>query len=480
MIRYTLLTLAVTFLALYAFRDWYRSLCGLIVLMAFLERDDMPRQMLGITGLNPWNVLVVFIVIACFIAARREKLKWDLPRGTQFLLVMYLLVILVGFARMLAQAGSMSDFFLATGHRLPTAQQLIADELLNTVKYAVPGLLLFYGCNSRSRLAWGLGACLLTSLLLGLQIIQWMGLGDLADADALSSRALRVLDREIGYHRVDLAAIMAGASWSFFICRLVAPTRLATWFFTGAGTLLLLSLALTGGRAGYVSWGAIAMLLALMRWKKLIVLMPILIVAVVSLVPAARDRFLEGFGEGQEYDVVEFGDGSHNYAAITSDRVLIWPVVIDAIRDAPLVGYGREGYHLSGASRRIIELYGEKGAGFPHPHNAYLEIVIDNGLIGAFPILLFFYVVVRRSAGLFKSRQDSLYAAVGGAALAFVFGQLVASLGAQSFYPRAGVVVMWALIGLALRAHVMWQQEHAPTPARARPARVGRLSPQLR
>jgi O-antigen ligase len=481
MIRYTLLTLAVTFLVFYAYRDWYRSLCGLLVLMAFIERYDMPRQMLGITGLNPWNILMLFIMIAWFIAKRRENLKWDFPKNIRPLLFAYLLVILIGFVRMLGDLGPVAEFAASTGRSMPGMKQIVFDELLNTLKYVIPGLLMFHGCNSRSRLVWGVGGCLLASLLLGAQIIKWMPISDLADAEALSDRALRVLDHGIGYHRVDLAAMMASASWSFLVLRLIAPNKLTSFTFTAFGFILVLSLALTGGRAGYVSWIAIAMLLAMLRWRRLVFVMPVLVALVVTFVPAARDRMLQGFGEGQRYDVVQFGGGEHDYASITSDRILIWPSVIDAIEERPFVGYGRKGYHISGASREIRELYGEKGAGFPHPHNAYLEILIDNGIIGAMPVLLFFFSVLRRSAALFRNKTDPLYAAVGGISLAFVFGQLVASIGAQSFYPRAGVVLMWATIGLALRAHVMWQRETVTAPAPQPQARaVRRLAVQPR
>lgn len=478
MIRYTLLALAITFLSLYSFRDWYRSLCGLLVLMAFIERYDMPHQMLGITGLNPWNILMMFILLAWFISSRREQLKWDFSKGVRLLLFAFLGVVLVGFVRMINNVDAVIAFRSITERTVPGLSTMIIDDLLNTMKYVIPGLLIFQGCNSRSRLMWGIGACLLTSFLLGIQIIKWMPIADLSDGDALSDRALRVLDRSIGYHRVDLAAMMASASWAFFISRIVAPNKFWAWTCTGIGCLLILSLALTGGRAGYISWAAIALLLSVLRWRKLIVVMPILLVAVVTLVPAARDRMLQGFGEEAQSDAIAFGDGSNNYASITSDRILIWPSVMKAIGNAPLVGYGRQGYHTSGASQEILELYGEKGAGFPHPHNAYLEFLIDNGIIGSLPVFLFFYVVLRQSAAMFKDKRHTLYSAVGGISLAFVAGQLVASMGSQSFYPRAGVVIMWAVIGLALRAHVMWQRELRSETASDRAMNYPALAPQ--
>ncbi|NOX69197.1 MAG: O-antigen ligase family protein [Gammaproteobacteria bacterium] len=459
MIRYTLLTLVILVLSVYAFRDWYRSLCGLLVLMAFIERYDMPRQMLGITGLNPWNVLIVFIVIAWMINARREQLTWDFSRQIRWLLFIYIAVVFVGFYRMTDGMGSIREFYYSTGKNIPTLSELFIDDLLNSLKYVVPGLLIFHGCNTRSRLLWGLGACLLASFFLGIQIIRWMPLSDLSDGDALSERALRVLDRSIGYHRVDLAAMMASASWAFFVSRVLAPNKFWLWTFTGIGMILILSLALTGGRTGYVSWAAVALLLSALRWRKLVLAMPILVLAVVSLVPAVRDRMFQGFGEQSRFESATFGDGNNDYAAITSDRILIWPSVIGAIGDAPLFGYGRKGFFTSGASLEIRRLYPVKGKGFPHPHNAYLEFLIDNGLVGALPVFWFFFVILKQSAIMFRDKDSPLYTATGGIALAYIAGQLVASIGAQSFYPRAGVVIMWAVIGLAMRAYIMREKD---------------------
>ena len=60
-IRITALYIFVTFLAIYAWKDWFKSLCGLILLMAVIEHPDMPKTVLGIQGLNPWNVLFAMI-----------------------------------------------------------------------------------------------------------------------------------------------------------------------------------------------------------------------------------------------------------------------------------------------------------------------------------------------------------------------------------------------------------------------------------
>ena len=44
------LYLLVACLSLYAYRDWFKSLCGLILLMAVIEHSDMPKSIMGIQG----------------------------------------------------------------------------------------------------------------------------------------------------------------------------------------------------------------------------------------------------------------------------------------------------------------------------------------------------------------------------------------------------------------------------------------------
>jgi len=63
-IRHLALYLVVTSLSIYAWKDWYKSLCGLILLMAVICHEDMPKTMFGIQGLNMWNVLFLVIFLA--------------------------------------------------------------------------------------------------------------------------------------------------------------------------------------------------------------------------------------------------------------------------------------------------------------------------------------------------------------------------------------------------------------------------------
>ena len=83
----------------------------------------------------------------------------------------------------------------------------------------------------------------------------------------------------------------------------------------------------------------------------------------------------------------------------------------------------------------------------------YLETLLDNGILGSTPILLFFALIVIYSARLFRS-NNRLCSATGGLALALTLTQLFGGIGSQHVYPKESTLGMWATIFLMLRVYV--------------------------
>ena len=478
MIRYTLLTILIAFLSVYAWRDWYKTLCALIVLMAFVEHPEMPKTLFGIPGLNPWNLVLLSVLMSWFVHRRVENLRFDFPRVYGLLLSCYLVVMVVGFFRGYSDTAGIVELYDAFGAVPPSKGNLLIDNLINPLKWAIPGLLLFTGAHTRERQTWAMVALLSVCILLGLQVVRWMPLGLLADGSALSDRALRVFDREIGYHRVDLAALTAGGFWAIMNYRASIDSRAWKLALLVSALIVLLALALTGGRTGYGTWAALGMFFALMRSKKYLIAVPIVGMLVLVLVPAAQERMTYGFNEEEvEASIERFGTddlvyGGVDLNAVTSGRAIAWPFVIEKIGEAPWLGHGQLAMKRTGISLELMDTFG-RGQSFPHPHNAYLELILDNGLIGAFPVLLFFFFVVKSSLRTLRDRQHAFESAVAAVTLSFIGAQMLASIGSQSFYPVAGTVVMWSAIGLQLRVLVQ-------RTARQVVAEPGRVAPRRR
>lgn len=424
-------------------------------MMAVIEHPDMPKGMLGIQGLNPWNILLAVIVIAWFFSRKREGLVWDLPRSISILLALYMLVILISFFRMLIDPAGLFEYYRSIGSELPTTTSLISEYFINCFKWVIPGLLIFDGCRNRQRLLLGLTALLGVYFLLGVQVIKWMPIQSALGGESLTERSLKILLNEIGYHRVNLSMMLAGASWAVFATKSLVSRNLSKILIIAASLSILFAQALTGGRAGYASWAMVGLCMCLMRWRKYLLFVPIATIAIIVIVPGVYERMAQGFSpETRDFNArIHSGvqeEGEHDIYTITAGRNIAWPYVIDKIRESFLIGYGRNAMIREGISYYLQTQLGEN---FPHPHNASLEWILDNGILGAIPAFLFYAIILKYSICLFRDSKSEIFIAVGGVTFALVSALFFASIGSQTFYPREGSVGMWCAIGLMLRVY---------------------------
>jgi len=435
----------VVSLSVYAWKDWFKSLCGLIVLVAVVEYRGMPRSVLGIQGLNPWNVLFLSTVLAWAASRSARGLTWDMPRRLSIVLLLYLGVILFGFLRALFDRSYIEDYPLT---------HLISEELINTLKWACPGVLLFDGCRTRKQVIMALACVLVLYLLIALQTTVNLPLGGvLSDSDTMNYARVK-LNRRMGYNASDVSTMLAGASWGMLaVLPLIRKKRYWPAIFMMVG-LIFVGQALTGGRAGYIAWAATGFVLCVLKWRKQLILVPVLLLLLPIVFPSAVDRMFAGFGETDAA-----GQATVDDYAMTSGRLVAWPRVIDKIGESPLIGHGRLGMRRTGVSARLMADLNES---FPHPHNVYLETLLDNGILGSLPICAFWGIVIMYSARLFRN-ANHLYSAVGGLTLSLTLAQVVGGIGSQHYFPRESTMALWTSAFLAIRVFVEEKQSQTMT-----------------
>jgi hypothetical protein len=427
----------VAFFSGYAWRNWFVSLCSSFVLMAFLEHPDMPKSIGGIQGLNPWNILIANIIFAWLRDRSSRGLSWDFPPGIGRMVLLYFGVLFISSIRMLLDPPDIEDYSFGSA---------ISEYFINCFKWVLPGIIFFDGCRERWRVKIAVGFILIFYLLLAIQVIRWMPLSYAVDGDALAIRAAKILENEIGYHRVNMSMMLAGACWAILSTLVLVQKKWHKLGIMGAAAIVALGQALTGGRTGYATWGVIGLFLCVMRWRKMLPAVLIGPLLIVMFLPGVRDRMLTGFG-GQQGTIIVQTDESE----ITSGRSVAWPYVIEKIKESPILGCGRLAMNRTGIQKYLMEEYGE---GFPHPHNAYLELLLDNGIVGALLVLPFYFVVLGLAVPMLLNRSDPLRCAVGGVVCSLTLAFLVAGIGSQTFYPREGAVGMWAAFGLLFRLYV--------------------------
>ena len=202
-LRHIALYVFVLVLSVYAWKDWFKSLCGLVLLMAITEHSDMPKSMLGIQGLNMWNILFAVIFLAWLANRRKQNLHWDMPRNINILLLIYLAVILAGVFRAAFDRGSYNYYPL---------KSLLSEQMINTIKWVLPGVLLFEGCKSRRQVIMVLACVLVMYFLIAVQVARRIPAGAILSGSSID--LVRDKCSDIGYSAVDTSVFLAGAFWA--------------------------------------------------------------------------------------------------------------------------------------------------------------------------------------------------------------------------------------------------------------------------
>lgn len=455
MIRVTLLTLLIAYLSVYAWKDWFRAACWLVLLMAVFQHPDMPKAIGGVPGLNHWNFLFVNVVFAWLRGRKKEKISWDMPVQFNVMLFLYLIFIFASLVRYFLDDDGIYMFLNGNSGGVSA----VNEYFINCIKWVIPSMIIFDGCRKRDQYNFALITLSLMFVLLAIQVIKAMKFGALAmSGEDLQRKALKVISNNVGFHRVNVSMMMSGAFWAIFCIKEYVNNKIFLFIIIPSCSTTLLAIAMTGGRMGYITWIVLGTIICLMKWRKYLWLAPIVLFAIMLFAPSAVERMSQGIVESDSTEVeshaeINFEEGEVDTRSMTSGRTLVWPLVWESIEESPLLGYGRESMRRLGITQQIIETYGS-GEVFPHPHNAYLQWIQDNGVIGALPVFLFFFIVLRYSWSLFREEKQNIYIVTGGVCFSLVLAFLLASTGSQTFYPREGAVGMWVSIALMLRVHV--------------------------
>jgi O-antigen ligase len=462
MVRNTVLWLVVFGILTYSWKDWYRGLCAVIAMIGVIEHPDVPKQMLGIPGLNPFNLMLGNVVVAWACQRKREGLQFDVPPKVAILLALFAGIVVLGFVRMVK-----GDVALMMRYYDASFANLVTDYLINSFKFAIPALLLYDGCRTEERFRLAVIAIVAVYVLFALQVAKWMPPTLALDADALERRSLRVLARGMGYHRVNMSAMLSGASWAILALRVLMP-RGIRWPLVFMALFVVYAQLMTGGRAGYAACLAVGIAMSFLKWRRYLLALPAALGIVMLVAPGVMGRATEGF-TAESHDTSQrvaqaqasgelrrdAENSSVDSYTVTAGRSVAWPFIIDRISQQPWVGYGRQAMLQTGLATYIFENYGEI---FPHPHNAYLEQLFDNGILGAAPILSLYFLLLFYSVRMFVFEKSPTCVAIGGMSTAFILSLCVSALGSQSFYPEEGWMCAWCTMFLMLRVRVERQR----------------------
>jgi len=413
----------------------------LVLLMPISSTKFFPHAMLGINGFNPLNLLLVGTLGSYLLHGLFDgSLRRFVPRP---LLWLYVVPIIVAGALGSRHVGDIAPTLLMFVK--PDIRQLAAYISVQVISplLIVMFALLVGAAASRSEkpekfLIPGLVAIWVTALI----VIVFVFLSGIT-LGALASSTSREFLSELGMHANEWGRlyVVAYALLLFTWAQSRSPgLRLVLFASMGVVTFALM---LTFSRGAFLGFILVNVLFLLWRRnaKALIFFGLLGAVALFALPDAVYDRVTTGLG----------GRGGSGFAggadAVSAGRVdLIWLPLLPEVLRSPVYGHGLGSILWSEPMRT--------GAGVTilpvgHPHNAYLQALLDMGIIGLILVCAYFVNVWKgfRALSVDPAVSPILQGFYLGAA-AGLASLLTSYITDSSLLPRPEQVFLWLAIGM--------------------------------
>lgn len=242
----------------------------------------------------------------------------------------------------------------------------------------------------------------------------------------------------IAYGPNQLAAFLAQFGMFFWGCAVVLKRFRVKVIFYCLTALTLITTLYAFSRAAYIAVLVAAGVLALVKDRKLLVLLAIFLVMWKTIVPAAVSE-----------RVSMTHDSSGQLEASAQERVDLWEQSKQMFIHSPVVGVGFGAFQ-----------FGDHTADLKDTHNYYVKVLVEMGLIGFAIYCVLVYQMFSAGYRVYRKGKgkDPLYEAVG---LGFLLA-MVACLVANGFGDRWTYVeimgLLWVLMGGVLRAEELMSE----------------------
>src|SRR5579864_3544608 len=434
--------------------DFRIGVVALMLLMPLSGSSTLfPHEMFGITGLNPLNLLLMATFCSYLLQALAGGgLRHFLPRP---LLWLYIVPILAAGAIGSRHIHQIAPTLLVyyQGLDFQGAAGYLEAMVLKPLLMVLFCLLVAAAAARSARpqrfvIPAVVSMCLMASLVPVYVIESGISLHALAASDE------RGFLSALGLHANDLGRLYAIAyALLLFTWTEARGAWLRSALLAAAG-LTALSLVLTFSRGAFVALAVVNVLYVV--WGRSVRTM--VVAAVLAWAPAAVvERLMTGEGGGLN--------------AISAGRVNgLWlPLLPDVLRH-PLFGNGISSILWSEAMRRGA---GAQVLAVTHPHNAYLEALLDMGVVGTVLLCSYFVHVWRRMRSVVREADvEPLLRGFYLGAAAGLLAMLVSDFTDSSLVPRPEQAFLWLAIGMMYGEYA----RHAAL-ARASPPRAPAPAP---
>ena len=422
-------------------RDFRIGVVLLILLLPISRSHVFPHTMLGITSLNPVNLLLVGTLFSFLLHGLFDgSLRRFVPRPLFWL---YIVPILIAGVLGSRHVGEIPPFLFKTLVDFDNVTGYFRDLVVKPLVMVLFALLVGAAVSRSEKPEKFLIPTLISMWIMVSLVFVFVLLYGTSLREMGSSESREFLSA-LGMHANELGRLYAAAYALLLFTWVESKSpgfRLALLASMG---LVTVALVLTFSRGAFLEFILVNVLFLIWRRNaKTLILFGVLAAGALLLLPdAVYDRVTTGFGRG-------FGSGS---VAISAGRIeYIWLPLLPEVPRSPIYGNGLGSILWSEAMRR--------GAGVTmlavgHPHNAYLQALLDMGIAGLILLCAYFVHVWKgfRALSVDPALSPTLRGFYLGAA-AGLASLLISYATDSSLRPGPEQSFLWLAIGMMYGQH---------------------------
>ncbi len=414
-----------------------KALAVLILVTPFSGTELIRNAVVALPGAKPLQLIGLLVLL---VLALQYRTAWKMPDGAFFFVVALMALFTLSVLRSLVYLDLINYYFQET----LSTQRYLMSHYVKPLIYFLPFVVIIKFVRTRRDVTFIVDVVVLALTLLSLYLL-YLYLFEVPDKTNL----LAVSDyyaETLSLHRNNIA--------TFYITGF--PFLLARSFYkrdiwsVGAVCLAICATAFLYSRTAYAAvLLSFVLYVAVSRRARLI---PVLAAAMVVLVVLLSGSVLERASKGL---------ASNDLNEISAGRIEgIWlPLMTEYSRDPAKLAFGGGRYAIldSEAAERGRILFG-----IHHPHNMYLELVLDAGLIGLFVLVPFFVLFLKKTWRTLRkpsepSLKESTYAVTVG-----LLCYLMSGMTDRTVFPDLQNCYLWIVLGLAVALAQRADRAHSP------------------
>ena len=435
----TLILTAAIATGLLILRDFRIGVIFLIMLMPLAESTFFPRQMFGITGMNPVNLLMLATLGSYAIKHMFGNSGYTfMPRQLFWL---YLIPIILAGIHGAMSANEIPSYLQPLGvTTFDGPVGYLRDIMMKPLLLVILALLVGAAVYESERpelffIPALIMLCVYSLMIIGAYAFAGQSLNTLAEG---SSRGFL---SKLGMHANDLGFLLSIAYTLILFIQAYLRASLLKAIMIMSLVVIATALILTFSRGAYLGFAVANVIFLLSRKRFKVVIYGLLIAALLML--AMPDAVYERLG---------MGVSSGNVDKISAGRVDgIWIPLLPELLKNPVVGQGLSSILWSDAMKQGVMLP------VGHPHNAYLDVLLDMGVVGLALFTAFFWYIWKgfRNSMAQEANGDFMRGLFEGASIVLIV-LLAQGISGQRFTPIPPEILLWTSIGYLFGYQAKW------------------------